>query len=623
MTSYFNIDGRCGMRYQKMMAVIFFALIFSHVIVAAERTFEKPSAAINAKFVAGEVLVKFKPSMSMQAQQSSITNLGGISSLPVGKKSDLVRIKLQAGNNVLSTVQAYQADPNIEFAQPNYIYHASAIPNDASYAQLWGLKNSNQTIANPVYTINNPPGMSGSDIDAELAWDEITDCRSAIVAVLDSGINYTHQDLAANMWNGGLPFPNHGYDFIDNDNDPMPTGGSEDHGTHVAGTIGASGNNGLGISGVCWQASIMSVRVLGADGSGTTAGIVSGIEFAADNGADVINMSLGLVTSFDLAFNNAITYARDFDVVVSVSAGNDGFDIEVDNDGDIDTTEYPCSFTHDNLICVAALDQAYSLANFSNYGAINVDVGAPGTNVLSSYAGQQILDDFSGWTLGGDWIASNNDCSSFSILINPSDYCSDPRPSYAANTDDRAYKNFNLNLSGLLGAELNYDAQIDTETNFDFFTTAMKSGGGDPFVGGVTLQSGSGSTSNSLVSFNHNILGCNTSTCTLGFQLTSDGSIENLGVAVAFFEINTLQTNSSSYHLNSGTSMSSPHVAGIAAMVRAFNPNYSYVETVEAIKNGGESIAALSGITTTGRAANAMGALAYITQPTGLTAVVQ
>ena len=215
----------------------------------------------NAKFVAAEVLVKFKSNVTAQRQQDTTTNLGGRSFAPVGKKLKIAKIELQEGSDVIAAIQAYQTDPNVEYAQPNYIYHAAAIPNDASYGQLWGMNNTGQVISNPAYTANNP-GTIGFDIDAESAWDQITDCRSAVVAVLDTGINYTHQDLTGNLWDGsGSGFPNHGFDFIDNDNDPMPTGGGEDHGTHVAGTIGATGNNSIGVAGVCWRASIMSVRV--------------------------------------------------------------------------------------------------------------------------------------------------------------------------------------------------------------------------------------------------------------------------------------------------------------------------------------------------------------------------
>jgi subtilisin family serine protease len=153
----------------------------------------------------------------------------------------------------------------------------------------------------------------------------------------------------------------------------------------------------------------------------------------------------------------------------------------------------------------------------------------------------------------------------------------------------------------------------------------MKGSDGDPFAGGGSiLQSGSGTTSNFFIKFRHDISSCNTQTCSLGFRLTTDGSIIDRGVGIDSFTIETLQTNSTSYQVISGTSMASPHVAGIATMVRAFNPNYTYLHTIEAIKYGGEVIVAdLSGKTTTGQASNAMGAIAYITEPTGLTAVVQ
>jgi subtilisin family serine protease len=484
------------------------------------------------------------------------------------------------------------------------------------------MKNTGQTISNPSYPTNNP-GIAGNDIDAELAWDQITDCRSAVVAVLDTGINYTHTDLTGNMWDGsGSGFPNHGWDFVDNDNDPMPTGGSENHGTHVAGTIGALGNNSLGVAGVCWQASIMPVRVLGATGSGTTADIISGIEFASDNGAKVINMSLGGEGAFDQLMFDAITYARNRDVVVVVSAGNDGTDNDGGGvDGNPATIPQPCNLSPDNLICVSALDQSYNLASLSNYGATSVDVGAPGTNTLSSWAGQIITDNFtSGWTLSGGW--TSNFCSPFNILSNPANWCSVGR--YANNIDDRAYKSFDLSGAGIVAISLDYYGQIETESDSDFFSTAMKSSGGDPFAGGgSTLQSGSGSTFNLLLGFNHEISSCNTATCALGFRLTSDINTVFRGVAIVGFTIETLQTNSTIYNVINGTSMAAPHVSGIAAMVRAFNPDYTYTQTVEAIKSGGEAVASLAGITTTGRAANAMGAIAYLPEPTGLEAVVQ
>jgi len=626
----FNLTGLVSIKIFAFISLAYFVL--SSVVVASEYVQtpeskyiqQKQPSSIKAQFVEGEVLVKYKSGVSAQVQQYTATNLGGRSLTPVGNKLRVAKIKLQEGIDVMAAVQAYQADSNVEHAQPNYIYHTSAIPNDASYNQLWGMNNTGQTISNPSYSTNNP-GIAGNDIDAESAWDQITDCSSAVVAVLDTGINYTHTDLTGNMWDGLLSgFPNHGFDFIDIDNDPMPTRVDEDHGTHVAGTIGAFGNNDLGVAGVCWQASIMSVRVCDDQGCPSSS-IIEGIGFASDNGAEVINMSLGgEPLNPDLLFSNSITYARDHDVVIVVSAGNGGADdIGDDNDGllggdgDASTKLRPCTFTQDNLLCIAALDQSYNLASFSNFGATSVDLGAPGTNTLSSWATQIITDDFTGWTLTGGW--GIGDCFGFNTLSNPPNWCS--FGTYLSNANDRAFKSFDL--SGATAAELSYFAAIETESGFDFFSTNMKSSGGDPFTAGVQLQRGSGTTGGFFFLFNHDISSCNTSTCSLGFRLESDDSIVFSGVGIDTFRIKTLPTNSTIYNVINGTSMASPHVAGIATMVRAFNPNYTYAQTVEAIKNGGEVVAGLSGITTTGRAANAMGAIAYITEPTGLAAVVQ
>ena len=592
--------------------------------VLAENLQVAPSFAEKKKFVGGEVLVKYKTSVSVQTQQGVMASLGGKTTKPVSKKAGVSRVKLQEGRGVIETVQAFMSDPNVEHAQPNYIYSAFAIPDDTSYGQLWGLKNTGQTISNPVYPTSNP-GTAGYDIDAELAWDQITDCQSMTVAVIDTGINYQHEDLAGNMWDGsGAGFPNHGWDFVDNDNDPMPEGATEDHGTHVAGILGAYGDNATGITGVCWRASIMSLRVLDANGLGTTADIISAVEFASDNGADVINMSLGGEASFDTLGSQAIDYARANDVVVVVAAGNSGVNNEgPGEDDDPSTILQPCSYTHDNLICVAALDQAYSRAEFSNYGSVSVDVGAPGTNILSSYDGRKITDDFTGWTSTGDWVGTT--CNSIYILTNPSNSCPFGAGSfYLNNANDVAYKN--IDLSSSLSASLGYISLVHTEPGVDLFSTAMSSAGGDPFAGGGSiLQTSSGTILGEY--HEHDVTSCNTATCTIGYRFTSDASPITIGygVMVLGFTINTVETNrvSTTYYPELGTSMAAPHVAGIAAMVRAFNPSYTYAQAVEAIKNGGELAPALSGITTTGRSVNAMGSIAYITQPTGLSAVVQ
>ncbi len=248
----------------------------------------------------GEILVQFKNTLSTTSASNLVSSLGASVMKTVGKDK-ISLVSLPKNMSVEQAVDNFLSDPNVVHAQPNYRYYATAAPNDASYGQLWGLNNTGQTITSPSYSTNNP-GTSGNDIDAHLAWDVITDCSSVVVAVIDTAINYTHEDLASNMWTGNA---NGGWDFVDNDNDPMATDG-QIHGGHVAGTIGARGNNTVGTTGVCQRVQIMAVRVLG-PGGGSSSDIIQGIEFASDNGADVINMSLGGGGGFDQVYSDAIT----------------------------------------------------------------------------------------------------------------------------------------------------------------------------------------------------------------------------------------------------------------------------------------------------------------------------
>jgi thermitase len=566
-------------------------------------------------YVADELLVKFKHGVAKTQQAQIVSAFGAKEIQRVGKQQRFSRIKLEKGQSLQQVLAAYRADPNVEHVQPNYLYYAQAVPDDTNYSQLWGLSSPN-----------------GNDIDAELAWNQITNCSNVTVAVLDVGVDYTHQDLAINMWDGSAAgYPNHGYDFIGEsvynsipDNEPLPMGAVEDHGTHVAGTIAAIGNNSNGITGVCWQAQIMSVRVLDSAGTGSTSNIIQGIEFAVDNGAKVINMSLGFQGAFDTAFSNAISYARDNDVVVVVAAGNDGADNDI-------TSFYPCNFTQANLVCVAALDQNYSRDSFSNYGSNSVDVGAPGVDIFSTVpAGQTIRDPLTGWTTNnGHWTTTlcnfvvGGAPTTLNTLINPSSWC-DQMGTYVAIADDNVYKTFDLGGSGG-HAVLFYQPFIETEADTDFFLTAFDTTGGDPFDGindNPLLQfSGTNDTDNFY--FIHDLTACRTSTCTVGFRLASNPQVQLGGIGIPIVIISTLDTGGNTYVILQGTSMATPHVAGIAAMVRAYNPNYTYADTVAAIKQGGEYIGALDGITSTSNAANAMGALSYINQPTGVTAVVE
>jgi len=578
-----------------------------------------------AHYVPGEVLVKFKPTASAQERTATVTARGH-SVFARLNQPGWAHVKIGTGQTVEAALAAYQNDPNVEYVQPNYIYQTTAAPTDTQYGQLWAFKNTGQNVnsiiqgGDSTYTTNNP-GTAGDDVNIEPAWDHITDCSSVVVAVVDSGVNYTQEELVGNMWNGGATYPNHGYNYVDGNSDTMDFHG---HGTHVAGIIGAAGNNAKGATGVCWKASIMAVRVMDTRGKGTTANIIQGINFAVANGAKVINMSLG-GGSFDMAFSNAITYAQTNDVVVVVAAGNGAND---NDDVAAGSAIYPCNFTQPNVVCVAALDQSYALANFSNYGATSVDVGAPGSNILSTWAGtnEVITDSLNdGWTrtttTTGGWVYDT--VSGLNLLLDPSKWLSG---TYASNTDDRAYKQFNL--GGVNVATLSAYVFVNV-TSDGFFAVADSASGGDPFavalptfVWGPNYTDTLPATTPSLYQISADISSCISTTCTLGFRLKT-GATADLGAAVAILNIQTLTINSITYKILNGTSMASPEVAGLATMLRAYNPQYTYADVVNAIKKGGRATASLAGKTTTGNAIDVMSSLAYINPPTGLTATVQ
>jgi thermitase len=554
--------------------------------------------------VPNEVLVKFRsaaaPQSAIAARGHSV--LGGL------REPGWVRVRVPRSQSVAQALAAYASDPAVEHVQPNYIYRARRVPNDPRYGELWGYRNVGQTV-------NGVSGTFGADMNMQRAWDFVIDCRSVVVAVVDSGVNYQHEDLAPNMWNGGPQIPRHGWDFIDDDNDPMDL---EGHGTHVAGILGAAGNNSLGITGVCWHAAIMAVRVLDAQGFGTSASVTQGVSFAVANGAKVINMSLG-GGGPDPLLGEAVRNAEARDVVVVAAAGNDAINV------DFFGGDYPCSYTHANVICVAALDQNYALASFSNFGGASVDVGAPGRNILSVQAIERhvIQDDFNtggslDWTTTGGWGYQRRSFagSPSDVLTNPANF---PNSNYANNADQRVYKSFSLN--GGIGAVASFVIQHELQPG-DVLNVAFRRGGGDPFSGGEVVDQFTGTVTFASGPWSYDISACAGTTCSVGFQLRTDPSFAGGGVVIDSFAIELVSPTDSAYLLASGTSMATPQVAGLAALLRSRHPAYGARDTVNAIRNAGRSVASLSGRTTTGRGVDAMASLAYINAPTGLTYAV-
>lgn len=582
-------------------------------------------------YVKGEVIVKYKEGVTEERVNGLHQRMNAI------KKRDIPDLRIQSvkisdNMSVEDAIAQYKNDPDVEYAEPNYILRALAtIPTDTYFTNLWGLNNTGQSVNSA------PAGTVDADIDAPEAWDITQGSSSVVVAVIDSGVAITnnistgHPDLTANRWvNAGETCVNgadddgngriddcYGWNFLNNDNDPMDYNG---HGTHVAGTIGAVGNNGSGVAGVNWRVKIMPLRFLGATGSGSTADAISAINYAANNGARIINASWG-GGPYSQALYDAINYARSNNVLFVAAAGNDG----TNNDT---TPSYPASYDLDNIISVAATDQNDALASFSNRGATSVDLAAPGVNIYSTIPARATLwsDNFddgsiADWLTGGTfntWAVTTELRRSVNFSLTDS-----PGANYLINTDSWARSPV-INLSGRRGCKLTYYLELNSESGYDgIFVQASTNG-----INFTSLNSYSGSTGGAFYEFEEDLTNYGgLATVYVRFRFVSDSLYNSNGahiddVAVTCYS--ATYNGTTEYKFLNGTSMASPHVAGVAGLVLSVNPTLSYSQVKDIILSNVDSKAALSGQVSTGGRLNAFkavsGASTTMSPPSSLTA---
>ncbi len=328
----------------------------------------------------GEVLVRFGVEVTERGREEIATSRGARRKGRLRGESGLERLEVGPGQGVAAVAERLRRQPGVEFAEPNFLVrHEQVSPSDVRFSEQWALRNTGQN-----------GGSAGSDVSAPGAWQETVGSYSIVVAVVDSGIDFTHPDLAANRWanpgetaDNGLDDDRDGYTDDVSGWDWVADSGvvrdEQGHGTAVAGLIAAEGDNGRGVAGVMWRSSLMSLRVLDSSGTGDVASAVEAIDYAVAHGASVINCSWG--TDADSQFlKETIERAGRRGVVVVASAGNAGRDIDAQ-------PYYPAAYDLPNLITVAASDGFDNLATFSNRGAVGVDVAAPGTDILTTQAG--------------------------------------------------------------------------------------------------------------------------------------------------------------------------------------------------------------------------------------------
>lgn len=339
------------------------------------------SLAVDSTQAPTDLLVRFKTGYSGPGLTAPAVLANNVGAESLGLVDGLIRVPV-AGAGLVDALAAYRANPNVLYAEPNYRLSVGQMPNDPQFNQMWGLHNTGQS-----------GGVPDADIDAPEAWDLTTGSTSTVVAVIDTGIDYLHPDLAANMWrnpgevagnnrdddNNGFIDDVFGADTVNNDGNPLD---DNDHGTHVAGIIGAASNNGVGVTGIAWNVRLMAVKSFDATGSGSVADAVEAINYAVSKGAVVANASWGGNEPFSQALYDAIQKAREAGQVFVAGAGNGNF-IGIGQDNDADPF-YPASFDLDNIVAVAATDRNDGRAFFSNYGATSVDLGAPGVDIRST-----------------------------------------------------------------------------------------------------------------------------------------------------------------------------------------------------------------------------------------------
>ncbi len=346
--------------------IIIYFMLISNCIAASDS---------NLPYKEGELLVRFAPK-SNGLQCSAVERNQILASFNAGevihsykRVSGLTLVKLPEGIKVRDAIENLKSKSEFLYVEPNWkIKLRSTIPNDTRFSELWGLNNTGQS-----------GGTPNADINAPEAWDIITD-SDIIVAVLDSGIDFNHLDLAANIWTDANG--HHGHDFYGNDPDPTDYDG---HGTMVAGGIGAVGDNNEGVTGVCWNVKIMNLRITGDYIEGMVSDAIEAIQYAIINGAKVLNCSWGFykddtIPAVAQALKDAIEDADAAGVLIVAAAANDG----LNND---EWLLYPASYDCNNIISAMATDDHDGVASeygvSSNYGPNTVDLGAPGSRILT------------------------------------------------------------------------------------------------------------------------------------------------------------------------------------------------------------------------------------------------
>ncbi len=353
------------MFWRRALATTALVICASSGLISSREAAGNAPAAKAAPPESSGILVAFKQPAPRVARMNALSRAGVMLDRKV-ESPFFSRVVLTpgaraAGLDTKAVLRQLRSDPAVRVAEPDYIQRVLAIPNDTRFDELWGLHNTGQN-----------GGTPDADIDAPEAWDRVQGSDTIVVAVIDTGVDYNHEDLTQNI----LRDANNrvvGFDYVNGDADPMD---DHDHGTHCAGTIGGRGNNASGVTGVNWRVKIIPLKFLAADGFGNLSAAIQCIDFARNNGARVMSNSWG-GGGYSQLLLEAIQRARNANILFVAAAGNNTENTDA-------SPHYPSSYAVENVLSVGASDRNDQPASFSNFGAASVDLFAPGDSILST-----------------------------------------------------------------------------------------------------------------------------------------------------------------------------------------------------------------------------------------------